>query len=72
VDEPRNTDCTHEGNECQFLNATQLFPFVMIADNHVPADKVANLSTYILPEFYTFKITPEGESYTWYDAVPCV
>jgi hypothetical protein len=54
------------------LNATQLFPFVLIADHTPDAFKVANLSTIVLSEFYVYKKTPTGDSYTWYDAVPCV
>jgi hypothetical protein len=33
---------------------------------------VANLSTYIVSEFYVYKNTPSGDNYTYYDAVPCV
>jgi hypothetical protein len=73
VDVPQNFDCEADGNECQHLNATQLFPFVLIADNNDPSVKVANLSTYILSEFYIYHLDLDGsETYTWYDAVPCI
>lgn len=55
VDEETNFDCSVEDNQCQHLNATQLFPFVMIADNNNINVKVANLSTYIVSEFYVYK-----------------
>jgi hypothetical protein len=45
----------------------------MLADDHDPSVKVANLSTYILSEFYMYELHINGsEIYTWYDAVPCV
>jgi hypothetical protein len=73
VSESNNVDCLAEGNECQHLNATQLLPFVLIADNNKDAVKVANLSTYLVSEFYVYKTTLNGDpEYTWYDAVPCV
>lgn len=45
---------------------------MLIADNNQPAVKVANLSTYIMSEFYVYNLDKDGtETYTWFDAVPC-
>jgi hypothetical protein len=46
---------------------------VLIADNNDLSVKVANLSTYIVSEFYMYELHEDGsETYTWYDAIPCV
>lgn len=43
----------------------------MIMDYNEP--KAANLSNYIIPEFYVYHLDPDGtETYTWYDAVDCI
>jgi len=73
IDVPLNINCTVTDNECQHLNATNLNTFVLIADNNNDTVKVANLSTYILSEFYVYHLDENGnETYTWYDAVPCI
>ena len=68
-----NVDCSAEGNKCQFLNSTTFMPFVLLVDNNAPGTKVANLSTVIVPEFYTYQIYANGSDvYEWYDTVDCI
>lgn len=43
-----------------------------IADNNNASVKVANLSTYILPEFYIYRTFPnDTHTFEWVDAVDC-
>lgn len=73
MDTPNNIDCSAADNQCQHLNATELFQFVLIADNNDAAIKVANFSTILVSEFYIYNLQADGtETYTWYDAVPCL
>ena len=44
----------------------------MIEDNNNASVKVANLSSYVIPEFYIYELDPDGtEKYTWIEAVDC-
>ena len=72
VDVPNNLNCSALDNECQHLNGTTFMPFVMIADKHNETAKVANLSTYIVPEFYSYRKYENGtEEYEWFETVEC-
>lgn len=72
VDVAGNLDCSAVDNECQFLNSTTFMPFVLLEDNHPASVKVSNLSTVIVPEFYTYQVDQFGvKTFTWHDAVDC-
>ena len=47
-------DCNSEAAKCVKMNNTQWMPFVTIGDFHnETTGRIANLSTYIVPQFYT-------------------
>ena len=66
-------NCSAEENTCQFQNSTTFTPFVLIMDNNPAGTKVSNLSTVIVPEFYTFQTDKSGNfKYIWYEAIDCI
>ena len=66
-------NCSAEENTCQFQNATTFTPFVLIMDYNPAGTKVSNLSTVVVPEFYTFQTDQFGNvEYSWFEAVDCI
>ena len=52
------------------MNNTQWMPFVTIHDQNI--NKVANLSIYVIPQFFTYEKFADGTwAETFYDAIPC-
>lgn len=47
-------------------------PFVLFQEKHPADQRVANLSTQVIPEFYTYKTTNVTEDYEWFEAVDCM
>lgn len=48
-------------------------PFTLIADNNNASVKVANFSTYLINEFYTYTKLKNGtEIVEYFDAVDCI
>ena len=55
------------------MDSTDFMPFIQVNDFNDPAIRVANLSTYIIPEFFlTTKAENSTEKViTWLDTTPC-
>ena len=52
------------------MNNTQWMPFVTMRDDNI--NQVANLNTYVIPQFFTFERFADGSSIeTFYDTIPC-
>ena len=65
-----NDDCSDPIAKCMTMNNTQWIPFVTIGDFN--SNKVANLSAYVIPQFWTYQKFLNGTEKTqFYDAIPC-